>query len=97
MKLAFFFSYSACFSSGEGGFCDRDRQPTTTNLARAIRYKRTSWMFWRVPPDFDLLGDPSSLTSLKLERRPSERPPLECLLLWGNLTPLRDLPVMAER
>ena len=95
MKLAFFFSYSACFSSGEGAFCDRDRQSTTTNLADGTKYKRTSWIFWRVPLDRALLGDPSSLTSLKLERRPSERP-LECLLLWGNLIPRRDLPVMAK-
>lgn len=50
-------------------------------------------MFSRVPPDLCLLGKPSSLTSLKLARRPSDCP-LECLLLWGNLTPRRDLPVM---
>lgn len=39
-------------------------------------------------------GEPSSLTSLKLERRPSD--PLRCSLLFlrlGNLTPFLDLPM----
>lgn len=38
---------------------------------------------------------PSSLASLKLDRRPSE--PLACPLPWGNLTPLFGLPMIDRR
>lgn len=42
-----------------------------------------------------LVGEPSSLTSLKLERRPSGPScPFEPECLWGNFTPRRDLLVI---
>lgn len=42
--------------------------------------------------DLAFVGEPSSLTSLKLERRPSALWPL--LALWENLTFLRPLAMM---
>lgn len=45
---------------------------------------------------FVLEGSPSSLMSLKLERRPSEPLVWPFALLWGNLTPLLDLPMAAD-
>lgn len=58
-----------------------------------MRSWHTSSMFSRTAEALPLTGDPSSLTSLKLARRPSEWP---LFLLWGNLTPRRDLPVMVK-
>lgn len=52
----------------------------------------TSEMLSNVELPLVLVGEPSSLTSLKLERRPSEAGPFEFPCLWGNFTPLRDLP-----
>jgi hypothetical protein len=92
MKLAFFFSYSdCCCSSGDWGFCGHNRQ---SEAQEPRANTRTSWMFSRVPEPLSFAGDPSSLTSLKLARRPSW--PL-CLALWGNLTPRRDLPVIEAK
>lgn len=55
--------------------------------------KHTSATGDSLPCDLDFNGDPSSLMSLKLDRRPSE--PLACPLVffWGNLTPLFDFPI----
>ena len=50
----------------------------------------TSWMFSRLVFPLLLVGDPSSLTSLKLERRALVCCPFDPL--WSNLTPLLDLP-----
>jgi hypothetical protein len=92
MKLAFFFSYSDCCSSAVGGFWADVCQ--LRDGGRLCPVRRTSWMFSRVPLGLVLVGEPSSLTSLKLRRRPSDCP-LECCLVWGNLTPRRDRPVMS--
>jgi hypothetical protein len=44
-----------------------------------------------------LATEPSSLTSLKLERRASAAEcPFDPVCLWVNWTPLRDLPVMVQ-
>lgn len=72
------------------------RQSCQVRLNKNSSLNLTSLTVSSVAWAFVLADSPSSLMSLKLERRPSE--PLVCpfAFLWGNLTPLLDRPMVSR-
>jgi hypothetical protein len=94
-KLAFFFSYSACFSCSVGGFCwNRAGQSFCLRASAPVARGwglRVDGVVYRTSCTGSScercsLADPSSLASLKLDLRPS----LPLALCWKR-TPFRDL------
>lgn len=106
-KFAFFFSYSAFFSAAVEGFClpsvsstqsflgdargraKQNKENSNSYRVRELTSSTTASLAWFCA--LVLVGDPSSLLSLKLDRRPSEPLNWPLAFFMGDFPPLFDL------